>query len=88
MGGANVLVCTGPDSATQRINGRAWISSDGGASWPSVCTVYDGSFAYSAPIELSAHRAGVLFERDSNSRISFVAMDLTKLGTAVPAPHP
>ena len=88
MGGANVLVCTGPGSATQRINGRAWISSDGGASWPSVCTIYDGSFAYSAPVELSAHRAGVLFERDSNSRISFVAIDLTKLGTAVPAPRP
>jgi hypothetical protein len=53
-----------------------------------VCTIYDGSFAYSAPVELSAHRAGVLFERDSNSRISFVAIDLTKLGTAVPVPHP
>jgi hypothetical protein len=39
-------------------------------------------------VELSAHRAGVLFERDSNSRISFVAIDLTKLGTAVPAPRP
>jgi sialidase-1 len=85
MGGGNVLVCTGPESPTKRINGKAWISHDGGATWPQACVVHDGSFAYSVPVELSAHRVGVLFERDSCTRISFVTMDVTKLGTAQPA---
>jgi len=67
-----VLVCTGPSSERKRVDGRAWISTDGGATWPRSLPVYEGGFAYSVPVPLGHGRVGVVFERDKYSRISFV----------------
>ena len=74
--GAPCLVCTGPASATDRTNGQAWISTDGGATWPRALPIYPGSFAYSVPVVLSDSRVGILFESDSTSKISFITLEL------------
>jgi sialidase-1 len=74
--GAPCLVCTGPASAKDRTNGQAWISTDGGATWPRALPIYPGSFAYSVPVVLSDSRVGILFERDSTSKISFITLEL------------
>jgi len=74
--GAPCLVCTGPASATDRTNGQAWISTDGGATWPRALPIYPGSFAYSVPVALGGSRIGILFERDSTSKISFITLEL------------
>ena len=74
--GAPCLVCTGPASATDRTNGQAWISTDGGATWPRALPIYPGSFAYSVPVALGNSRIGILFERDSTSKISFITLEL------------
>ena len=74
--GAPCLVCTGPASATDRTNGQAWISTDGGATWPLALPIYPGSFAYSVPVALGNSRIGILFERDSTSKISFITLEL------------
>ena len=76
-GGAPCLVCTGPASATDRTNGQAWISTDGGATWPLALPIYPGSFAYSVPVALGDSRIGILFERDSTSKISFITLELS-----------
>jgi sialidase-1 len=82
--GAPCLVCTGPASATDRTNGQAWISTDGGATWPLALPIYPGSFAYSVPVALGDSRIGILFERDSTSKISFITLELPI--NAAPAP--
>ena len=74
--GVPCLVCTGPASATDRTNGQAWISTDGGATWPRALPIYPGSFAYSVPVVLSDSRVGILFESDSTSKISFITLEL------------
>jgi hypothetical protein len=74
--GAPCLVCTGPASAKDRTNGQAWISTDGGATWPRALPIYPGSFAYSVPVALGGSRIGILFERDSTSKISFITLEL------------
>ena len=83
--GAPCLVCTGPASATDRTNGQAWISTDGGATWPRALPIYPGSFAYSVPVALGDSRIGILFERDSTSKISFITLELPS--NAAPAPQ-
>ena len=75
-----LLVCTGPSSERKRIAGRAWLSTDGGASWPRSVPVYGAGFAYSVPVPLGNERVGVVFERDAYSRISFV--DLGRMSAA------
>ena len=82
--GAPRLVCTGPASAKDRTNGQAWISTDGGATWPLALPIYPGSFAYSVPVALGGSRIGILFERDSTSKISFITVELPS--NAAPAP--
>jgi hypothetical protein len=74
--GAPCLVCTGPASGKDRTNGQAWISTDGGATWPRALPIYPGSFAYSVPVVLGGSRIGILFERDSTSKISFITLEL------------
>ena len=75
--GAPCLVCTGPASTSDRTNGQAWISTDGGSTWPRSLPIYPGSFAYSVPVALSDSRVGILFERDSTSKISFITLELS-----------
>ena len=74
--GAPCLVCTGPASAKDRTNGQAWISTDGGATWPRALPIYPGSFAYSVPVALGGSRIGILFESDSTSKILFITLEL------------
>jgi sialidase-1 len=71
-----LLVCTGPASEKSRVDGTAWISADGGATWPRTAPVFAGSFAYSVPVPLGGTRVGVLFERDGCSRIAFTVIDV------------
>jgi sialidase-1 len=82
--GAPYLVCTGPASTKDRTNGQAWISTDGGSTWPRALPIYAGSFAYSVPVTVGDSRIGILFERDSNSKISFITLELPS--NAAPAP--
>ena len=82
--GAPCLVCTGPASTTDRTNGQAWISTDGGSTWPRALPIYPGSFAYSVPVALGDSRIGILFERDSNSKISFITLELPSNAAPVP----
>ena len=82
--GAPCLVCTGPASAKDRTNGQAWISTDGGSTWPRSLPIYAGNFAYSVPVVLGDSRIGILFERDSNSKISFITLELPSNAAPVP----
>ncbi len=77
---ARLLVCTGPDSEKSRTDGAAWVSADGGATWPRKVPVHAGSFAYSVPVPLGGTRVGVLFERDGCSRIAFTVIDVGAAG--------
>jgi sialidase-1 len=63
------LVVTGPGDERRRIAGTAWISADGGATWPRTVGITDGPFAYSVPVALPAGRLGVLWERDGTGTI-------------------
>lgn len=69
-----MLVCTGPSNERKRVDGRAWMSADGGSTWPHSVAVYGGGFAYSVPVPLGNGRVGVVFERDKYSRISFAEL--------------
>ena len=76
MDGGRRLAATGPCDPKARRRGTAWVSDDGGNRWPMTVPVYDGSFAYSVPVDLGGNEVGVLFERDGCSRISFTAVRL------------
>jgi sialidase-1 len=69
------MIFTGPDSTTARENGCAWLSYDGGATWPVKQQIYAGAFAYSVPVTLDRNKFGVLFERDGYKRISLAIVD-------------
>ena len=90
------LVFSGPNNATARTNGFAWLSYDGGVTWPRKSRVYIGSYAYSLPVPIDCDRFGVFFEKDGNSRITLAFVDFTDFtanaddfadeGTCVAAP--
>ena len=73
---ASRLIYCGPDDVNARRHGTLKQSTDRGASWSLISTVYDGSFAYSAMCQLDSDTVGVLFERDDYERISFRAIDI------------
>lgn len=75
-----LLVCTGPADEKSRVRGTAWISADGGATWPRSLPIFGGSFAYSVPVPLGGARVGVLFERDGCSRVAFTVIDVAAAG--------
>lgn len=77
------LVVTGPDDTARRRNGTAWVSDDGGASWPARVPFHAGEFAYSVPVALADGRLGVLYEADGCRRIAFAAVPLPVPGAAV-----
>jgi sialidase-1 len=83
LDGGRRLAVTGPDDPARRRNGVAWISEDGGATWPVRVPVHGGEFAYSAPVALADGGLGVLFEADGCRRISFAAVPLPSPGAAV-----
>ena len=66
-----MLACTGPADERRRRQGRAWLSTDGGRTWPT-----------SVPVPLGDGRLGVLFERDGYARISWVIVDCAAAATA------
>lgn len=81
--GGRRLVVTGPDDTARRRNGTAWVSDDGGASWPARVPFHAGEFAYSVPVALADGRLGVLYEADGCRRIAFAAVPLPVPGAAV-----
>ncbi len=70
------LIFCGPN-ATARTNGFAWLSYDGGVTWPRKARVYVGPFAYSVPVSLDCDRFGVFFEKDGHARITLAFVDFT-----------
>ncbi len=73
---SRVVFC-GPNSTTSRSNGTAWLSIDGGATWPVSKQVYGGGFAYSLPVTIDCDRFGVFFEKDGYTRITLAVVDYT-----------
>ncbi len=73
---SRVVFC-GPNSTTSRSNGTAWLSIDGGATWPVSKQVYGGGFAYSLPVTIDCDRFGVFFEKDGYTRITLAIVDYT-----------
>ena len=71
------IVFSGPNSTSSRSNGHAWLSTDGGLTWPVKKQVYAGAFAYSLPVAIDCDRFGVFFEKDGHSRIALVFVDYT-----------
>ncbi len=66
------LAFVNPSSMKDRINGVIRISFDDAKSWTSSLPVYSGSFGYSCLTDLGSGKAGLLFERDDYSKISFM----------------
>jgi len=60
-----------PASQTERKNGTIRLSVDNGKTWQYSKTLYKGSFAYSCLTGINDLYAGVLFERDDYSKITF-----------------
>jgi len=60
-----------PASQTDRENGTIRLSKDNGQTWPYARTLYEGSFAYSCLTRVNDLYAGVLYERDDYSKITF-----------------
>jgi sialidase-1 len=73
------IVFSGPDSTTARVDGHAWLSTDGGATWPVKRRVYAGGFAYSLPTTIDCDRFGVCFERDGYQAISLAFVDYAEM---------
>jgi hypothetical protein len=90
------IVFSGPNSTSSRSNGTAWLSTDGGATWPVKKQIYAGAFAYSLPVTVDCDRFGVFFEKDGYTRISLALVDFEEFtagadsyadeGTCVPPP--
>ncbi|MGA1018248.1 MAG: exo-alpha-sialidase, partial [Phycisphaerales bacterium] len=72
---ASRIVFSGPDSTTGRVNGHAWLSTDGGATWPTKIQVHPGGFAYSLPVPIDCDRFGVFYEKDGYSTITLALVD-------------
>lgn len=71
------IVFSGPNSTSSRSNGHAWLSTDGGATWPIRKRIYAGAFAYSLPVAVDCDRFGVFFEKDGYTRITLAFVDYT-----------
>ncbi|MEY3027056.1 MAG: hypothetical protein RLZZ238_1953 [Planctomycetota bacterium] len=69
------IVFSGPNSTSARTNGHAWISFDGGDTWPVSKQVYFGSYGYSLPVTVDCDRFGVFFEKDGTTRITLAFID-------------
>ncbi len=65
------ILFSNPASASDRQNGMIKLSVDDGKTWKYAKTIYPGSFAYSSLTGVSDTYAGVLFERDDYSKITF-----------------
>ncbi len=72
-----LLFCN-PASEKNRTNGVLRISWDDGKTWPSYQQVYPGSFAYSHLTDMGNSTAGLLFERDEYTKISFVKVRVSR----------
>ena len=85
------VVFTGCDSESRRALGTAWISRDGGDSWPEKVLVEPQGFAYSVPVDLGRgadgrREVGVLYEGAGYRRIEFVRVTLPGAPPAEAAP--
>lgn len=61
-GEAPILLYSGPNSTTDRVNGTIWASYDEGQTWGNAIQVHDGHFAYSHLVRLPDDRVGCLYE--------------------------
>lgn len=75
-GDRNRLLFSNPASRHSRTQMTMRLSYDEGQTWPVSRLVHPGSAAYSCLAALPDGRIGLLYERDSYRRISFVAFDL------------
>ena len=73
------IVFSGPDSMSTRVNGHAWLSIDGGETWPIKRQVHPGGFAYSLPVTVDCERFGVFFEKDGYTTITLAFVDYPEM---------
>ena len=78
-GSAGSLLFCNPASTSARECLTVRASADDGDTWQRCTTVYAGSSAYSSMAVLPDGRVGILFERESYSRISFAAFAAEEL---------
>lgn len=64
-----------PASSSSRVNFTLRVSPDGGDSWPVSRLLYAGSAGYSSICILPDKSVGVLFERDSITRLTFARVE-------------
>lgn len=70
-----------PGTEDSRTRGTVRVSLDQGQTWPFAKVMYEGSFAYSCLTRLQDNYAGMLFERDDYSKITFVRFPVKWLFT-------
>lgn len=73
------LLFSNPASTSGRERLTLRVSYDEGSTWPVSKLLYYGSSAYSCLSRLGDSRVGVLYERDSYSKITFAAIALESL---------
>lgn len=74
--GAHWLLFSNPASKSAREKMTVRLSQDDGKTWPNSKCVYEGSAAYSCLTVLPDGRIGMLYERDSTTRITFAVFTL------------
>jgi sialidase-1 len=72
---APIVFCN-PAAENERYNGAIRISYDDARTWSVYRSVYPGSFGYSHLTDMGNGQAGLLFERDDYSKISFLRTGL------------
>jgi len=75
-GRRNVLLYSGPNSASDRVNGTLHASFDDGVTWPVNRVLVPGKFAYSVLTRLPNGDLGCLFETDDYQKITFARVPL------------
>lgn len=62
-------------AATSRVNLSVFLSADDGVTWPNKSRVITGASAYSSMAILPNGKVGILYEKSTNSTISFATFD-------------
>ena len=69
------VVFGNPASSSSRVNFTLRASADAGSTWPVSRSLYSGASAYSSICVLPDKSIGVLFEKDSYTRITFARVE-------------
>ena len=78
LGGKSRILFASP-RGSKRNHFTVWLSYDEGETWPVRREIYSGASAYSCLVKLSDSRIGLLYEKDSYKKISFVTFTLNWL---------